>query len=74
MVKKPWIRAFILLMVASSVAAAATIKTIYKVSKLSPNVVAVSCPGNLADPAVIKSVDGVLLVSCGTYDPSVLTK
>lgn len=51
---------------------AATMKTIYKVTKLSPTVVGISCPLNGGDPAVVRNVDGVLLVSCGTYDPSVL--
>jgi hypothetical protein len=41
-------------------------KNFYKIAHISQSVVAISCPGNGGDPAVVKNIDGVLLISCGT--------
>ncbi len=66
-------KTLLFLLITSSIAfAASSMKTIYKVTKLSPTVLGISCPLNNADPTVVKNISGVLLVSCGTFDPSVL--
>jgi hypothetical protein len=50
--------------------AADKIKSVYKVTRLSPTVLGVSCPGNLGTPTVIQNVSGVLLITCGAFDPA----
>jgi hypothetical protein len=54
------------LLLVTAAMAADKVKSLYKVSHISPSVVGISCPGNDGDPTVIQNVSGVLLVSCGT--------
>jgi hypothetical protein len=68
-------RIFLSILILTTFALAADkVKSVYKVTRLSPTVLGVSCPGNGGDPAVIRNVSGVLLISCGTYSEADLTK
>ena len=58
-------RVVIALLLLSCVAVAADrVKALYKASRISPNVVGISCPENPGSLTVVGKYDNVLLVSC----------